>query len=58
MAVVAISFSEVTDLVASAMSSGMLGDIRWHGSEVVVNRSDLAGEIWENLPRAWDCPAS
>ena len=48
VAVVAISFSEVTDLVASAMSSGVLGDIRWYGSEAVVNRSDLArGDLGE-----------
>lgn len=48
VAVVVISFSEVTDLVAAAMSSGMLGDIRWYGSEAVVNRSDLArGDLGE-----------
>lgn len=48
VAVVVISFSEVTDLVASAMSSGMLGDIRWYGSEAVVNRGDLArGDLGE-----------
>ena len=53
VAVVAISFSEVTDLVTSAMSSGMLGDIRWYGSEAVVNQNDLArgdlGEFAENV---------
>ena len=48
VAVVVISFSEVADLMAAAMSNGMLGDVRWYGSEAVVNRSDLArGDLGE-----------
>ena len=41
-AIVAISSSEVASLIESAMKHDILDDVKWYGSEAVVNHRDVA----------------
>lgn len=46
VAVVAISFTEITDIVEAALDYPVLGQVRWYGSESVVNLRDMTeGEL-------------
>lgn len=46
VAVVAISFTEITDIVEAALDYPILSQVRWYGSESVVNLRDMTeGEL-------------
>lgn len=46
VAVVAISFTEITDIVGAALDHPILSQVRWYGSESVVNLKDVTeGEL-------------
>ncbi len=46
VAVVAISFTEITDIVEAALDYPVLSQVRWYGSESVVNLRDMTeGEL-------------